>query len=176
MHNWPRNPENFRLDGIFDAFAAGGIVSCSFSCGDRPVYVADSPGFYGSNRIRKRVRVALAKRSVCWSKAWSRHSPGGRPRPASFPSPWRPSSRLVGVAARLDDRGGDGELVFQRVMGRGKLPVLAPLPQERSAGMYFRPVYLLRPSQGRGAFTHLTLSETRQHELCLSERWTFVFQ
>jgi len=31
------------LDGIFDAFAAGGIVSGSFSCGDRPVY-ADSCG------------------------------------------------------------------------------------------------------------------------------------
>ena len=33
-----------------------------------------------------------------------------------------PFLRLVGVAARLDDRGGDGELVFQRVMGRDKIP------------------------------------------------------
>jgi hypothetical protein len=36
-----------------------------------------------------------------------------------------PFLRLVGVAVRLDDRGGDGELVFQRVMGRDKFPVLA---------------------------------------------------
>jgi hypothetical protein len=84
-----------------------------------------------------------------------------------------PFLRLVGVAARFDDRG-DGVLMFQRVMGRDKSPALAPLPQERPAGMYFRLLYLLRRSQG--AFAHLTLSETRQHELCLSERWTFAFQ
>ncbi len=35
-----------------------------------------------------------------------------------------PFLRLVGFAARLDDRGGDGELVFPRVMGRDKFPVL----------------------------------------------------
>ena len=93
-----------------------------------------------------------------------------------FPITLATFPRLVGVAARLDYRGGDGELVFQRVMGRDKLPVLAPLPQERSAGVYFRLLYLLRPSQGRGAFAYLTLSETRQHELCLSERSTFSFQ
>jgi hypothetical protein len=35
-----------------------------------------------------------------------------------------PFMSLGGVAARLDDRGGDGELVFQRIMGRANFPVL----------------------------------------------------
>jgi hypothetical protein len=80
------------------------------------------------------------------ASGYSRRSAAGRQRPAAFPSLGDPFLRLVGVAARLDDRGGDSELVFLCVMGRDKFSVLAPLPQERSAGMYFR---------ARTSFAHL---------------------
>src|SRR5271163_3267868 len=120
MQNWPRNPENSRLDGIFDAFAAGGIVSGSFSCGDRPVYVADSPGFYGSNRIRKRVRVALAKRSVCWSKAWSRRF-----------SSWATAACVVPIAFATLPRHGPRQIPSPgatpaRALGGDVFPALVP--------------------------------------------------
>jgi hypothetical protein len=97
-----------------------------FSCGDRPVYVADSPGFYGSSRIRKQVRVGLGEALSVLVEDMVCRSPGvgdhGLRRSHRLGDPFL---RLVGVAARLDDRGGDGELVSQRVMGRDKFPVLA---------------------------------------------------
>ena len=119
-----------------------------------PVYVADAPGFCGKKRIRKWVLVALAKRSVCWSKAWSRRPPVGRPRPASFPSPWRPILRLVGVAARLDGCGGDGELVFQRVMGAATNSRSWRHSRKSARRMYFR---LLCPSYAHPRAVGLSL-------------------
>src|SRR5271155_3593239 len=48
-------------------------------------------------------------------------------------------------------------------------------------GYVFRLSYLLRPSQGRGPLLILRFPscrgpETRQRDLCLSEKWTFAFQ
>ena len=125
VQNWPRNPENSRLDGIFDAFAAGGSMSGSFSCGDRPVYVADSPG-----------STAQTESASGYGSPWRSAQCAGRRHDLAALQPGDhglrrshrlggPFLRLVGVAVRLDDRGGDGELVFQRVMGRDKFPVLA---------------------------------------------------
>ena len=118
MHNWPRNPENFRLDGIFDAFAAGGIVSGSFSCGDR------RRGLARLRRLKPNPQADTGRPgealSVLAEAMVAALEPGdhGLRRSHRLGDPFL---RLVGVAARLDDRG-DGELVFQRVMGRDKIP------------------------------------------------------
>jgi hypothetical protein len=71
-------------------------------------------------------------------------------------SPWR---RHVGVAARLDERRSDGELVFQRVIGRDIFRVLAPLPEGPSTGICFPALVSPSPVSGPRAFAHLTLSE-----------------
>jgi hypothetical protein len=96
------------------------IVSASFSCGDRPVTSRTPPAStaqtecasgYGSPWRSAQCagrRHGLAARQLGARGLRRSHRLGD------------PFLRLVGFAARLDDRGGDGELVFQRVMGRDK--------------------------------------------------------
>ena len=63
-----------------------------------------------------------------------------------------PFLRLVGFAARLDDRGGDGELVFPRVMGRDKFPVLDATPARALGGDVFPALVPPSPISGPWGF------------------------
>jgi hypothetical protein len=92
--------EAARLDGIFGAFAAGWIVSGSFSCGDRPVTSRTPPASTaqtecasGTGRLGEAVRV-LVEAKV--SPLSSRVTPGLR-RSHRLGDPFL---RLGGVAAR----------------------------------------------------------------------------
>jgi hypothetical protein len=82
--------------------------------------LADSPRFSGSKLNRKRVWVALP---AC---RWDGMVLALSGRTTAYPSPWR---RHVGVAARVDERRSDGELVLQPVIGLDIFRVLAPLPE-----------------------------------------------
>jgi hypothetical protein len=99
---------------VIRRFTAGvGAPNLKPTSGPSSDRLTDSPGFSGSKLNRKRVWVAQAKRSVVQVTA-------------SYPSPWR---RHVGVAARVDERRSDGELVLQPVIGLDIFRVLAPLPK-----------------------------------------------
>jgi hypothetical protein len=117
LREWRRELQSGRY---FRRFRRWRIVSASFSCGDRPV----------ASRSRPASTAQIESASVYGSPWRSAQCAGRRHGLAARQLGARglrrshrlgdPFLRLVGFAARLDDRGGDGELVFQRVMGRDK--------------------------------------------------------
>jgi hypothetical protein len=165
-------PRELQSGRYFRCFRRWRIVSASFSCGDRPVTSRTPPLLL----LKSNPQACTGRLGEALSvEAWSRRSPAGRPRPASLPPRWRPlpaSCRLRRALMTAEATVNSCSSASWAATNSGP----GATPARALGGMYVRLSYLLRPSQGRGAFAHLTLSETRQHELCLSERWTFAFQ